>query len=130
MNIVRQDDTTSFPELCGTQVQQFLGVKCEDEQEERYHLFYIRLDNVWYRFFIEWEILFWETNSPDRENDLLESEEYIDILLERPSEAKRVIKEIVMRDGVLTMQFEDDTRVVIVTVDKEITAKISWIQGD
>lgn len=78
MSIRIQSNEVEVPELVGTVIEEFWGV---DNSISKEILFlYITLSGISYRFFIDEGVLFWEEGSNDPEDDLEESQSYIDIL--------------------------------------------------
>lgn len=101
--MIRQDDTATIDELRGTRVVSLVGAFLETKTE--YFLWYIQLNDTWYRFFIHDEILFWKPSPPDPADDLNEGEVYNDILythnLQRAVGAS--VESLAMANGVLTI---------------------------
>ena len=109
--IRRQHENTSFPELRGACCSAFRAVICERDQ--RLGLLYIQLSGVWHRFYLDAGLLFWEEgSSPDPEDDVLEGERYTD-LGEALCVVGIAIEEIDMHDSQLTLQFENEARLVL-----------------
>jgi hypothetical protein len=111
MEILRQSDDTSIPELSGRRATRLLGVGGSFVAGVCF--LYLNVDKSWYRFFIDCEILFWVTSAPDREDDLAVDEEYIDIFSELRMAPQQVIRGIEMKNGILEFQFDNCLKILV-----------------
>jgi hypothetical protein len=67
----------------------------------------LEASGVWYRFFIQHGILFWDTAAPDPEDDLGEGEDYDDVLKENGLMKNEHVEAVNMKDGCLTLTFTE-----------------------
>lgn len=106
MEITRQHDETQIIELESAKCTNIKGVG--PGGNNGYCFFYIQLNNVWYRFFIQHGILFWIPCEPDPEEDLADNEYYTDILKSNNINQMK-IGLITMHDGIMIIPFCDGT---------------------
>jgi hypothetical protein len=111
MEILRQSDDTTIPELFGRRASRMLGVGRSLVAGACF--LYLNVDKSWYRFFIDCRILFWVTSAPDREDDLADDEEYVDVFDELGVAPQQVIRSIEMKNGILEFQFDNCSKIVI-----------------
>lgn len=109
--IRRQHESTNFPELRGARCSDFRAVTCG--QGQRLSLLYLRLSEVWHRFYVDAGLLFWEEGpSPESEDDLLDGEWYTD-LGKALSVVGVAIEDIVMHDSQVTLRFQNGARLAL-----------------
>ncbi len=110
MKIQRQHETTTIDELEGTTCKELKGVG--SIKNNCFHFWYLRANDIWYRFFLQHSILFWDTSAPDPEDDLSDNEDYHDLLAQIGPPGSRVIGTIKMSDDILTITFTDGPALV------------------
>ncbi len=117
MEISRQSANTIIDELAGHVCEIILAVG--SSMDEGLSIFYLRSGQVWYRFFIDTGVLFWNTSAPDRADDLREGDIYIPVW-HAPGEQDPLvtIRQVKMSDGVLTIELLGSDPLVI-EEDKE-----------
>ena len=111
MKITRQDVTTVISELANAKLTKLIAAR--EDEDDRFCFFYLEAEGTWYRFFNEMGILFWDTADPDPEEDLIDNEEYIDIIALGGMAKQSKIRRIEMRDAVLTLSFDPDYQIQI-----------------
>lgn len=111
LGIRRQHETTTIPELRGARCSAFRAVR---ERESGFvGPLYLKLDEVWHRFYLDAGLLFWEEGpSPEPEEDLLEDEQYVDLAAELRVGGARV-REIAMDECQAVLAFENGARLVL-----------------
>jgi hypothetical protein len=86
-----------------------LSGKCD----HKFHLLFLKLDDIWHRFYLDAGLLFWEEGAhPELEDELLEGEGYVD-LGERLRVLGGRIAEILMGDCKLLLRFDNGARLVL-----------------
>lgn len=75
--VTRQHDTTTLKELEGNVCEKFVGVFARDT--DNYIIFYMVLDGVSHRFFLDAGILFWTSHEDDSDDDLFDGDKSIDL---------------------------------------------------
>lgn len=106
----------------------FLGVSADEIEE--FLFFYVEVNGVWYRFYLNHGILFWANYAPDREDDLGqeedylgEEEDYVDILPQREGKSFRV-KAIEMNAERLVFSWLNGQEVVIEQSEDLVACKV------
>jgi hypothetical protein len=108
LSLTRQHAETEMTELLGRTCEQLVVVPAEDE----YLVFYMRVDGVWHRFFLEAGLLFWrEGGRPDSEEDLDSEESYTDLSAEL-NLTGAAFNTLAFRDGFLELSFSNGARIV------------------
>jgi hypothetical protein len=103
MDITRQHDSTTIEELTGATCTGFLGIG--PGKEAGFHAWYLKANDTWYRFFIQCGILFWDTSTPDPEDDLADGEDYFDVIEQNGRVVLNRIEAVEMADGYLKIVF-------------------------
>ena len=111
MEITRQHEATTIEELHNAECAKLLGIGPGGELG--YYAWYLKANHTWYRFFIQHEILFWDTAAPDAEEDLAEGESYRVVVDNAWPAENRGIEKIEMQDGVLTISFFGNRSLVV-----------------
>lgn len=102
MMITRQDAETEIPELAGTPCQGVLGAGTS--VENGITALFLKAGDAWYRIYIDVGVLFWNPGEPDPEAELMEGEEFLDLLEPIGASALR-IEHVRMHSGELRVQF-------------------------
>ena len=109
-NIIRQHESTTLVELVGKVCEDFVGVY--DRVGDRYEVFYMKMEGVSHRFFLDAGLLFWRSHqSYDPDNDLFDGGEYVNLGLQGGVVGEKV-KSISMEDSVLTLEFENGASMI------------------
>ena len=74
--VVRQDEETTVPEVCGIPISEF-KVYFHSESTIEVGVLFLKLGDNWHRFFLDAGLLFWKNAAPDPENDLDDGQDYI-----------------------------------------------------
>jgi hypothetical protein len=115
MEITRQHETTTIDELSGSSCTNLLATG--PGNDDGFHAWYFEASEVWYRFFIQHGILFWDTVDPDPEDDLAPGEDYCDVLKQNGLPRNEQIEAIHMKTGQLTISFCDGSSCTILEND-------------
>ena len=103
--ITRQHDETSMTEVAGQNCERFIAV-CNND--EIYYIFYLKLSNVYHRFFLDAGNLFWRSGeNPDEEDDLDGGDRYVDLGREYDLVGSSV-SSIIFQNDRLEMKFSND----------------------
>lgn len=106
--IRRQHETTTIPELSGAICTEFRAVF--NAASGFYGPFYIRLEDIWHRFYLDAALVFWEQGpSPDPDNDLLNDDEYVDMATAL-AVCDVAVEAVRMHDGQLAIDFRNGAR--------------------
>lgn len=120
--VVRQDENTTLDELEGEACEGFVGVL--DRNSDRYEVFYIVLDGVSHRFFLDAGLLFWRSHEVlNPENDLSNGSEYVDLGDRHELEGYKV-GSISMKDCMLTLEFIGGKRMAFANEVEGIGARL------
>lgn len=99
----RQHDVTTVSEVIGCRCTEFRAI--QHEGSGLIELMYIKLNDVWHRFYLDAALLFWEEGSePNADDDLTEGERYTD-LCDKLGVRGVAIDEASIRHGVLEVRF-------------------------
>lgn len=113
--VTRQHETTQVAEFVGRLCEEFLAVPGAGADE--IGVLYLRLEQSWYRAFLDEGVLFLdESSGPDPEDDLDDGVEYLDL-----AQALRVgrarLTEFSVRDAVLRVAFDAGAPLVLTEQD-------------
>lgn len=116
MMVTRQDAETEIPELVGTMCHGILGVGTS--AEDGITALFLKAGDTWYRIFIDAGVLFWDPGEPDPEAELMEGEEFLDLLAPIGASALR-IEHIHMHHGELHVEFTGSHCLVLAEQEEE-----------
>jgi hypothetical protein len=114
VSIYREHDDTQIPELVDSICNEFFGVGRKFNAGMT--IFFISLSGVFYRFFIDESILFWDVGNQDPEDDLSEGEKYIDIASKYNLKNLKITN-IQIKDGILYIVFNDVEKLKFINND-------------
>ena len=120
--VVRQDEETTVPEVCGTPISEF-KVYFHSEDPIEVGVLFLRLGDIWHRFFLDAGLLFWKNAAPDPENDLDDGQDYIN-WGEELKVIGATLSEVDFRDEILRMRFDNGAEVVIQDFIREVETRI------
>lgn len=110
--VIRQHEETKVPEVCGIPCSMF-HVSLFSRDPVDVGILYIKLDDMWHRFFLDAGLLFWmEGSYPDPENDLVDGEDYVDWGQEL-SVLGVALSEVTMNDSVFRLRFDNGAEIVL-----------------
>ena len=103
MTLSRQHSETRVPELVSARCERLIAAP--GTRPGTVGLLYLLADGVWYRMFVDAGLFFLdECAGPDSKDDLCEGESYVDLSSELAC-AGETIRELAMKNGVLTIRF-------------------------
>lgn len=120
--VVRQDEETTVPEVCGIPISEF-KVYFHSEDPIEVGVLFLRLGDIWHRFFLDAGLLFWKNAAPDPENDLDDGQDYIN-WGEELKVIGATLSEVDFRDEILRMRFDNGAEVVIQDFIREVETRI------
>lgn len=120
--VVRQDEETTVPEVCGIPISEF-KVYFHSESTIEVGVLFLKLGDNWHRFFLDVGLLFWKNAAPDPENDLDDGQDYIN-WGEELKVIGATLSEVDFRDEILRMRFDNGAEVVIQDFIREVETRI------
>ena len=120
--VVRQDEETTVPEVCGIPISEF-KVYFHSEDPIEVGVLFLRLGDIWHRFFLDAGLLFWKNAAPDPENDLDDGQDYIN-WGEELKVIGATLSEVDFRDEILRMRFDNGAEVVLQDFIREVETRI------
>ncbi len=109
--VTRQHETTEVTEFVNRCCEEFLGVRGGDA--DTIDVLYLRLEQSWYRAFLDEAVLFLdESAGPDPED----ADEYLDLAEDLGVRGAR-LRNFSFRDGVLRVAFDGGTTLVLAEQD-------------
>lgn len=120
--VVRQDEETTVPEVCGIPISEF-KVYFHSESPIEVGVLFLKLGDNWHRFFLDAGLLFWKNAAPDPENDLDDGQDYIN-WGEELKVIGATLSEVDFRDEILRMRFDNGAEVVLQDFIREVETRI------
>ena len=109
--ISRQHSETEIAEIVGKICKSILAVG--GAAPNSILIFYVALNDVWLRMFLDTGVLFVDTcDGPDREDDLEEGAEYLDLAMMHGLKGKE-ISSASMKNGIFRLGFKCGTELLV-----------------